>query len=232
MHDSSSDLRAIFCEALDRAAPDERRAYLDSACRDRSELRARVEALLRANDEVGSFLEDPPHPPPENIGESPVPNAPKAEARLHQPTPVARAGPLNLSVGELQDLLRRRIVLITLILFVGVAVLHGVRWFQYYRDLPGGAFPPTGWNRWLRIMSEAGVVVISGTVLGVVTARRAMTLRTLRVLELLICATMIVDLVTGLSIFLTMNAPRWAEQMRDDAAARYLFTLAPTSFAI
>src|SRR5262245_37357201 len=116
MHDSSSDLRAIFCEALDRAAPDERRAYLDSACRDRLELRARVEALLRANDDVGSFLDDPPHPPPERAEESPVLNPPVAKASLHRPTPVARAGPLNLSVGELQDLLRRRIVLITLIL--------------------------------------------------------------------------------------------------------------------
>src|SRR5262245_50509232 len=48
--------RAIFTEALDKATPEERAAFLDRACAGDPALRARVEALLRTHDRAGDFL--------------------------------------------------------------------------------------------------------------------------------------------------------------------------------
>jgi hypothetical protein len=48
----------LFAAALEIVAPEERSAYLERACGDDA-LRARVEALLRAHEQVGSFLATP-----------------------------------------------------------------------------------------------------------------------------------------------------------------------------
>ncbi|HET7538157.1 MAG TPA: serine/threonine protein kinase, partial [Candidatus Didemnitutus sp.] len=48
----------IFCAALERTAEPERAAYLDAACAGQLELRGRVEALLRAADAAGGFLDE------------------------------------------------------------------------------------------------------------------------------------------------------------------------------
>src|SRR5260370_16900 len=52
----SSQLLSIFCEARERPSAEERAAYLDEACRTDADLRARVEALLHAEPDVGNFL--------------------------------------------------------------------------------------------------------------------------------------------------------------------------------
>jgi eukaryotic-like serine/threonine-protein kinase len=52
---------AVFNAALARPSA-ERGLYLDSACRDDPVLRARVEALLRADDGLGGFLDPPTRP--------------------------------------------------------------------------------------------------------------------------------------------------------------------------
>jgi len=52
------DEREIFCEALDRPATQDRARYLDEVCGDDAGLRARVQALLNAHQEAGSFLAD------------------------------------------------------------------------------------------------------------------------------------------------------------------------------
>src|SRR5579862_6703454 len=48
--------REIFISALERETPGERNAYLDGACGPDEEMRARVAALLQANDLAGGFL--------------------------------------------------------------------------------------------------------------------------------------------------------------------------------
>src|SRR5262249_27899862 len=48
-----------FDEALEIESADERKAYLDSVCAGCPDLRQKVEALLRAYTEAGSFLEPP-----------------------------------------------------------------------------------------------------------------------------------------------------------------------------
>jgi len=55
---------AIFTQALRVARPD-RDAFLDQACNGDEDLREKVEALLRAHDRLGDFLEEPP----EGIGD-------------------------------------------------------------------------------------------------------------------------------------------------------------------
>ena len=50
---------AVFTEAI-KVPRDQRAAYLSKACGGDEELRRKVEALLRAHDRVGKFLEEPP----------------------------------------------------------------------------------------------------------------------------------------------------------------------------
>jgi hypothetical protein len=50
--------REVFEAALE-LAPENRVAYLDGACGADAALRQRLEALLRKNDQAGSFLEQP-----------------------------------------------------------------------------------------------------------------------------------------------------------------------------
>jgi len=59
MSDQPNDIEAVFVAALGKTTPEERAAYLDEACHDNAEARARVEALLEAHDGAGSFLEKP-----------------------------------------------------------------------------------------------------------------------------------------------------------------------------
>jgi serine/threonine protein kinase/Tfp pilus assembly protein PilF len=54
-----AELRAVFCEALDRKTPQDQAAYLAQACQGKPELRDRVEALLRAHAEASGFLQEP-----------------------------------------------------------------------------------------------------------------------------------------------------------------------------
>src|SRR5262245_55702298 len=50
-------IEGVFVEALGKAAGAERQAFLDAACADSPERRLRVEALLKAYDDAGSFLQ-------------------------------------------------------------------------------------------------------------------------------------------------------------------------------
>jgi hypothetical protein len=50
---------AIFTQAL-KVSPQERQAFLQRSCGGEEELRRKVEALLRAHDRLGTFLEEPP----------------------------------------------------------------------------------------------------------------------------------------------------------------------------
>jgi hypothetical protein len=75
---------AIFTEALQHPVV-ERRAFLDRACAGDDELRRKVEALLRAHDRLGNFMEPPPPGSPAMSDSSvdeepPQPNAKKGDS--------------------------------------------------------------------------------------------------------------------------------------------------------
>ena len=57
MSDKPKEIKTIFAEALERQKIEDRAAYLDKACADDTELRAKVEELLKSHDQAGSFLE-------------------------------------------------------------------------------------------------------------------------------------------------------------------------------
>ncbi len=56
---TSSPLEVIFFAALQKSSPSERAAYLDEACAGDRDLRGRVEKMLTAQAQAGSFLEVP-----------------------------------------------------------------------------------------------------------------------------------------------------------------------------
>jgi serine/threonine protein kinase len=53
-------VKSIFDEAAEIASPEDRAAFLERACGGDADVRRQVDALLRALDEAGSFLEAPP----------------------------------------------------------------------------------------------------------------------------------------------------------------------------
>src|SRR5262245_639494 len=59
MNDDASCEVAVFTEAI-KVPLQDRAAFLDNACGGDENLRRKVEALLRAHDRIGNFLEEPP----------------------------------------------------------------------------------------------------------------------------------------------------------------------------
>src|SRR5262245_41153829 len=59
MERQAPGVRAIFDQAREIDSPDERAVFLDRACAGAPDLRGEVEALLRAGEEAGSFLQTP-----------------------------------------------------------------------------------------------------------------------------------------------------------------------------
>jgi serine/threonine protein kinase/Flp pilus assembly protein TadD len=84
------DEESIFAAALEKASPEDRRAFLAKACTGDAGLRARVEALLHAHDNPDSFLEPPNERPTATIDEP-----------IHE-GPGSRIGPYKLLelIGE------------------------------------------------------------------------------------------------------------------------------------
>jgi serine/threonine protein kinase/Tfp pilus assembly protein PilF len=60
MEDASPEMLSIFAGALEQPSFEKRAAFLDTACRASVELRQRIEALLKAHDKAGGFLQDEP----------------------------------------------------------------------------------------------------------------------------------------------------------------------------
>src|SRR5438067_10701915 len=100
-------LMAIFGEALECAAPADREAYLGRACGGDAALRARVEALVRAHEQAGGFLQGPPAPP----------DRPPADARgtalgpYRLVEPIGEGGFGVVYLAEQQQPVRRRVAL-------------------------------------------------------------------------------------------------------------------------
>jgi serine/threonine protein kinase/WD40 repeat protein len=72
MAGSQPELRAVFCEAVERTTAQAQAEYLDQACEGKPELRARVDALLQARSEVSGFLQEPTGNPTIRVAEGPA----------------------------------------------------------------------------------------------------------------------------------------------------------------
>ena len=99
MNEPERHCLSVFGEALECASPQERAAYLDRACGQDSELRARVEELLRAHEAAGDFLQGCP---PANVPESLAPNSVSTAPESVRERPGAVIGPYKLleQIGE------------------------------------------------------------------------------------------------------------------------------------
>ena len=69
---TSSPLEVIFFAALQKSSPRERAAYLDEACAGDRDLRGRVEKMLTAQAQAGSFLEVPAGELDKTIDQAPL----------------------------------------------------------------------------------------------------------------------------------------------------------------
>ncbi|MFO0842105.1 MAG: hypothetical protein U0797_06845 [Gemmataceae bacterium] len=109
------ELRALFCEALDRPTPQGQADYLDQACRGRPELRARVEALLRAQAEAGGFLQEPDGPVEDRRAHAAPPAVKEAPGTRIGPyqllEPIGEGGMGVVWMAEQQVPVRRRVAL-------------------------------------------------------------------------------------------------------------------------
>jgi serine/threonine protein kinase len=76
MTEKPRDIEAIYSAALKKPSGQERSEYLDEVCVDDHALRARIEALLNASEEVGDFLEPPILNPDVTLNDSPMTEAP------------------------------------------------------------------------------------------------------------------------------------------------------------
>jgi WD40 repeat protein/serine/threonine protein kinase len=102
--------RAIFDHAHELASLVDRKAYLDQACVGAPDLREKVDALLRAYDEAGDFLESALLHQIDVPGQSsalPLDNSPLRDAATQPPSPItegpgSRIGPYKLlqQIGE------------------------------------------------------------------------------------------------------------------------------------
>jgi serine/threonine protein kinase len=108
MTDADRHLMTVFGEVLDCSSADEVRAHLDRCCGKDAEMRAKVEALLRAHQQAGSFLQPPPEParvPPLKLPEGGPSFSPSNSASTEPPLgecPDMVIGPYKLlqKIGE------------------------------------------------------------------------------------------------------------------------------------
>jgi tetratricopeptide (TPR) repeat protein/cell division protein FtsB len=90
--------RTIFMEALERATPGERAAFLDAACAGDPALRERVEALLRSHDDAGKFLGTPV---PERLAGAAPDDTRTSPAAAESDEPTAGGGPAGPATAAL-----------------------------------------------------------------------------------------------------------------------------------
>ena len=233
MPDPLPNLRAVFCEALDRPTPEERRAYLDEACRGRPEVRARVEGLLLAHAEAADFLPEPtagPAPP----GGEPTrdhPGGEPAPARPERFVLADGAGSAGLGLAELEALVRRRLLVGAWIVVIWATLKHGWKYTTLYQwHLQGTLFWP--WQHWGVLAADAAVSVVSAAVLVTFAVRRKLPLRALRRLELTAVGVYCADLLLGQGYFLTVVVPTRFGEWGTEGPARAWWRFAPTMLAV
>ena len=112
--DEIKEARDVFLAALALSSAEKQSRYLDGACRDKPELRQRVERLLREHQQAGSFLEEPAWPFPKPTIAMTEPVTEKAGDRIGRYKLLQQIGEGGCGVvymAEQEEPIRRRVAL-------------------------------------------------------------------------------------------------------------------------
>ena len=135
MIDPADHIESVFAAALQQPSPQERVAFLNQACADNPILRGRVEALLKAHDHAGSFLQDQPARPQGTEHYETVAERPGSVIGPYKLMERIGEGGMGLVfVAEQQEPIRRKVAL--KIIKPGMDTRQVVARFEAERPLP------------------------------------------------------------------------------------------------
>jgi len=112
MAEKPHDIEAMYNAALKKKSEEERTAYLDAVCGDNPVLRARVEALLKAHDEAGDFLEVPVVDPSNTLVNSPLIEGPGTKIGRYELLELIGEGGMGLVyLAQQKEPVKRKVAL-------------------------------------------------------------------------------------------------------------------------
>jgi WD40 repeat protein/serine/threonine protein kinase len=102
----------IFQNAIEIENPAKRKDFLENACKNDRRLRAEVEALLRAHEKAGDFLEDPAHGSDVTLDSSPISEGPGTVIGRYKLLELIGEGGMGLVyLAQQKEPVRRRVAL-------------------------------------------------------------------------------------------------------------------------